>query len=246
MALATAGADAETLRALDAAATFARARGAPAAAAELLELTIELGSDTPSRRIRAAEHHFTSGDVNRARTLLESTIDHLRSGPLRSVALNLLAGVRMSDDAFIDATALLKRALGEAGRHPAILIQTLMSLSFAQALSGEFDESVQNARRAVVQAPSSMPIRSRISQDAARCWRLPRSSTAHGVDRSEPETRTCIGGSPAPDLSIPLCASVVRALVLDLDGGLDESAQRHPHRPSADLSIAALRSTMCR
>ena len=68
-ALAAASADPETLQALDAAAAAARARGAPAAAAELVELAIGLGGDTPSRRIRAAEHHFKSGDADRARAL---------------------------------------------------------------------------------------------------------------------------------------------------------------------------------
>ena len=219
MALASAGADAETLRALDAAATFARARGAPAAAAELLELTIELGSDTPSRRIRAAEHHFTSGDVNRARTLLESTIDHLRSGPLRSVALNLLAGVRMSDDAFIDATALLKRTLGEAGRHRTILIQTLMSLSFAHALSGEFDVSVQNARQAVVHAEKHGDP-DRISQALAL---LVATSLLNGDDFDQASLQRALAlEDPSAQLSIPLCASVVRALVLTSREELDE------------------------
>ncbi len=42
-----------------------------------------LGGDKPSRRIRAAEHHFKAGDADRARTLLESTIDQLRPGLLR-------------------------------------------------------------------------------------------------------------------------------------------------------------------
>jgi len=134
MALAAASADPETLRALDTAAEAARARGAPAAAAELVELAIGLGGDKPSRRIRAAAHHFKSGDADRARTLLESTIDHLHPGLLWSVALNLLAGIRMYDDAFVDAAALLKRALDDAERNPAVLVQNLMSLSFAQGM----------------------------------------------------------------------------------------------------------------
>ena len=63
MALAASSADPETLSALDEAADSAHARGAPAAAAELLELAIGLGGDTPVRRIRAAEHHFKAGDA---------------------------------------------------------------------------------------------------------------------------------------------------------------------------------------
>ena len=47
LALASSSADPATLLALDAGADSARARGAPAAAAELLDLAINLGGDTP-------------------------------------------------------------------------------------------------------------------------------------------------------------------------------------------------------
>src|SRR5262249_25039894 len=62
MALAASSADPETLDALDTAAAEAVARGAPAAAAELMELAIGLGGDEPQRRIQAAEYHFNAGD----------------------------------------------------------------------------------------------------------------------------------------------------------------------------------------
>ena len=55
MALAASSADPTTLRSLDVAADAASDRGAPAAAAELVELAIGLGGDTPERRIRAAD-----------------------------------------------------------------------------------------------------------------------------------------------------------------------------------------------
>src|SRR4029077_1190965 len=146
MALAAARADAETYKALDTAADAARARGAPAAAAELIELAISLGGDKPSRRIRAAEHHFKAGDADRARTLLESTIGELRPGLLRGIALNLLAGIRIYDDTFVEGAAILKRALEDADANPALQIQTLLSLAFVQGMSGEFDDSLGNAR----------------------------------------------------------------------------------------------------
>ena len=182
MALAAASTDPETLHALDTAAAAARARGAPAAAAELVELAIGLGGDKPSRRIRAAEHHFKAGDADRARTLLESTIDHLHPGLLRSIALNLLAGIRIYDDAFVDAAALLKRALDDAERNPAVLVQTLMSLAFAQGMSGEFDDSLRNARQAVKHAEHSLPIQGS-SVGHSRCWWPRRSSTGRALTK---------------------------------------------------------------
>jgi tetratricopeptide (TPR) repeat protein len=152
MALAAASADPETLQALDAAAQAAGARGAPAAAAELVELAVGLGGDTRSRRIRAAERHFKAGDAERAQALLEQTIGELRPGLLRAIAWNLLAGIRIYHDRFVDAAVLLKRALDDTQSNQAVLVNTLIVLSFAQGMSGEFDESFSNARQAMTLA----------------------------------------------------------------------------------------------
>jgi hypothetical protein len=75
LALAATTGDERTLQALDTAAELARVRGAPIAAAELLELAIGLGGDAPRRWIRATGHHFEAGDPARAKALLEKTID---------------------------------------------------------------------------------------------------------------------------------------------------------------------------
>ena len=65
---------------LDDAADIARSRGAPAAAAELLDLAIGLGGGTPERRILSAAHHFDAGEPAQARTLLQDTIGRLEPG----------------------------------------------------------------------------------------------------------------------------------------------------------------------
>ena len=220
MALAAASTDPETLKALDTAAAAARARGAPAAAAELVELAIGLSGDMPVRRIRAAEHHFKAGDVDRARTLLESTIDHLRSGPLRSIALNLLAGIRIYDDAFVDAAALLKRAVDDAERTPAVLVQTLMSLALAQGMSGEFDDSLRNARRAVKGAEqlANPELISRTRALLAATTFL----YGQGVDEASLQRALALEDTDA-DILIPFCASAVHALLLAWSGELDQA-----------------------
>src|SRR3954449_9533746 len=69
-----------------------------------------------------------------------------------AIALNLMAGIRMYDDTFIEAAALLKRALDDADTNPALQVQTRVSLAFAQGMSGQFDESLRNAREAVAHA----------------------------------------------------------------------------------------------
>jgi DNA-binding CsgD family transcriptional regulator len=218
MALAAARADPETLKALDTAADAARARGAPAAAAELLELAIGLGGNSPSRRIRAAEHHFKAGDADRARTLLEPTIDELRPGLLRGVALNLMAGICMYNDTFVEAAALLERALDDVETNPAMLVQTLLSLTFAQGVSGKFEESLQSARQAVSHAEEIgyPPLIGRALAMLVNVSFL----YGHGVDedslRRAVELEKPDDGSP-----IPFCPSAVNALICAWTGQLN-------------------------
>jgi hypothetical protein len=95
MALGSTTGDSATLRALDSAAESARVRGAPAAAAELIDLAIGLGGGTPPRRIQSAAHHFFAGESGQARALLEETVAELEPGVLRAQAVSLLGYVRL-------------------------------------------------------------------------------------------------------------------------------------------------------
>ena len=223
MALAAARADAETLKALDAAADAARARGAPAAAAELVEMAISLGGDKPSRRIRAAEHHFKAGDADRARSLLDSTIDDLRPGLLRGITLNLMAGIRIYDDRFVEAAGLLKSALDDADATPALQIQTLMSLAFTQGMSGEFDDSLRNARRAVDHAEQLgyPPLISRALAMLVNAAFL----YGHGVDEAGLQRALELEDTNS-DTPIPFCASAVNALVYAWTGQLNIASRQ--------------------
>jgi ATP/maltotriose-dependent transcriptional regulator MalT len=154
LARAAVGADQRTLKALDDAAESARIRGAPAAAAELLDLAVALGGDTPQRRIGSAGHHFKAGETARARSVLDEVIKDMEPGPLRAEALNLLAVIRLSDDSFADAAGLLEHSLDEAGDDFGLRVQMLISLSFsllnlgrqAEAL-GVIDDAVKDAER---------------------------------------------------------------------------------------------------
>jgi len=137
LAMAATSADPATLQALDDAAEVARTRGAPAAAAEMLELAIGLGGDTPLRRLKAADHHFQAGEAARAAEHLQPTIDQLPPGPLRSVALSLRAGMRIYENGFADAVRVLKQALDDADGVPQLVARTTMLLGLAQGLAGE-------------------------------------------------------------------------------------------------------------
>ncbi len=150
LALSDATGEPATIEALDTAAEIARARGAPAAAAELLELAIGLGAEDPARRIQCATHYFAASDPGRARELLQAVVDDLPAGPLRAEALHQLALVRLYDDGFFEAAELLECALPDTGADHALRVRMLIMLSYAllnAAQPERADECVQLAVR---------------------------------------------------------------------------------------------------
>lgn len=155
LALGSTTADSATLQALDSAAESAHSRGAPAAAAELIDLAISLGRTTPRRLISSAGHHFNAGDSGRARTLLEEALAQLEPGALRAEAASLLGYVRLLDDSFPEAAALLEGALAEVGDDPAVLVPMLVTLSFALFNAGRLEASAQRVEEAVTRADDS-------------------------------------------------------------------------------------------
>ncbi|ORB17728.1 helix-turn-helix transcriptional regulator [Mycobacterium noviomagense] len=221
LGLATTRADPETLRALDEAADAALARGAPAAAAELIELAIRLGGDTSSRRIRAAQHRFQAGDTERAQAVLAPTIDAMEPGPLRAIAFDLLAGMRMYDNSFLQAADRLEAALDDAKSNPVVLVQTLLMLSFVQLNSNEYGESLQHARQAVTVA-EGLDI-STLTSQALAMW--VRASFTYGQGFDEAALRRALElEDPHIDVPIPFRASAINALILACTGRLEEAA----------------------
>ena len=153
-ALATTRADRATLQSLDEAADLARTRGAPTAAAELLEIAIKLGGDSPERRIRLADYHFAAGNAGRAQALLEEAVDQPIPRTPRARALGLLGVIAALDGAFADAEALLQEALSEAPVDPGRRVQILIALSFAQNNIGRVNASLATIEDAVAEATS--------------------------------------------------------------------------------------------
>ncbi len=152
MALGSTTGNRETLQSLDSAAESARIRGAPAAAAELVNLAIALGGSTPQRLVQAAADHFNAGESARARALLEQVVAELEPGATRAEAMSWLGYVRLLDDSFPEAADLLDGALAEAADDPSVLVPILVTLSFALFNSGRLDESLQRVEEAVEKA----------------------------------------------------------------------------------------------
>lgn len=149
LALAANSADPMTMSALDAAAAAARVRGAPAAAAEFLNLAIKLGGDEPQRRIRLAGHHFGAGDVKVAKAQLEVMITAMKPGALRAEAGNLLGFVHVFCDSFLEAAGVLEGALAEAGSDLTLRTQILVTLAYARYNAGQFGRATRRIDEAV-------------------------------------------------------------------------------------------------
>lgn len=152
LAFSATGADPVAVEALDVASESARVRGAPAAAAELIELALTLGGDTPERRIRLASSHFDAGEVARARALLEELIAETPHGSARAQALHVLGTVRLFGDNFLGAVDVLNRALTEGVDEPALEVLIRIAKAFAQYNAGLLDEGVATATVAVAVA----------------------------------------------------------------------------------------------
>lgn len=127
--LALAGIAPDAVAALDEAAAHVRSRGAPDAAAELLELAIGLGGGH-ELRLRAAQHLVDAGDPRRAQALLEEAISALPAGQTRARALLLLAEVRYKHDSFPVARELLEQAQTEAGGDERLRVMIELKLTF--------------------------------------------------------------------------------------------------------------------
>jgi ATP/maltotriose-dependent transcriptional regulator MalT len=152
LAMAVAWGDSHTLECLDKAAESAAMRGAPSAAAELLDLAVGLGGDTAERRIRLASYHFAAGDSVRARALLDETIASLPAGRLRAEALRLLGPVRIFDDSFLEGVAAMELSLVEAPDDLAARVPTLVTLLVPLFNTGQLAEAAERAHGAVADA----------------------------------------------------------------------------------------------
>jgi ATP/maltotriose-dependent transcriptional regulator MalT len=221
--LATSRKDPEILQALDAAADAARARGAPAAAAELVDLAIKLGGDTPSRRLRSAGHHFRAGDTDQAHVVLAPAIEQMRPGTLRALALNLLAGIWIYRRSFEAAADALQEAVQDADENPAVLTQTLLMLSFAQANTGNYLEALRNAEVAVKYAEQlSIGV---LTSQALADWQILSALCGNGFDEASLQ-RSLELEDPELDVPIPFRGHSAAAQVLSWAGRLDEA---HDH-----------------
>ena len=151
LALGAEGPDASVAQLLEDAAENARLRGAPSAAAELVELSLQLAPDVaevPRRTVRLASLLNMAGDVARSEAVLEQAIPELGRGLPHAEAV-LLYGVIVSEPAdHARSIEWCLEALDEASSDP--LLEARIHIYLAQSF-GDLDEqrAVVHARRAV-------------------------------------------------------------------------------------------------
>ncbi len=231
LALAARHGEHETLESLDTAADLARMRGAPAAAAELLDLAIELGGDTPERRIRSARYHFNAGDAARARTLLEQCV--ATPGLIAAEALTLLGVMQILEGSRAVAARLLQRALDECGDNLALRVQILVPLALAlfndhqrEAAASKADEAVAAATQLSEPHLLSEALSTQVSLG---CW------SGRGVDHAALK-RALELEDPDAVTSIFTRPSMHNAVLLAFTGQLEE-AREAMRSISADCDI---------
>ena len=152
LALGTEAADEPVASELEQAAALAVRRGAPEAAADLLEHAIRL---TPvdndearwSRTATAAEQRYTAGDLEQARVLLEQLLLEQPGGRISARARLQLAMVRTDDFEF--AASMLEQALLDACDDDRLIMRIALVYADWSANIGDYAGMVERAERAV-------------------------------------------------------------------------------------------------
>jgi DNA-binding CsgD family transcriptional regulator len=154
LALAAEKPDEDVAAELESAARRAGQRGAPDAAAQLMELAREL---TPTehaearihRTVHAGQYAFEAADTSQAARYLEAAVEATPASPLRAEALLFLARVRYHSHDARSALALAEQALEEVGGDDALKPQIQLELAAAAEAVGDRVRAGAHARAAV-------------------------------------------------------------------------------------------------
>jgi len=152
-ALSTTKPDAGIARDLEGAALLARLRGAPGAAAELLDLAVGLTprneSDHAVRLVAAASSWFDAGDLARAQAMLRDALAVTLDDRVRARALHVLGQIHARRSSFTEATALAFQALETAAEDAALRTELELDLCYYTVNIGDLPGAVRHARGAM-------------------------------------------------------------------------------------------------
>jgi DNA-binding CsgD family transcriptional regulator len=154
LALAAEEPDAEVAAALHEAAGRARARGAPGAAAELVEQASRLtppenADGVLGRMLEAAGLYVEAGDTARGRALVETAAASSSPGPQRAEALTRLARVHLFEADNRSAARLYREALAEADAKSSVRADAEVGLAVAlMRMLDNLPAAARHARKA--------------------------------------------------------------------------------------------------
>lgn len=155
LALGAAAPDPNVAATVEEAARRAHGRGAPDAAAELMELALSLTPATAEaerarRLVFASGVLFDTGDLARAQALLEQALDETSDHQLRALALRLLGRLYARRSSFAEAVELMLAAREAAGGDDRTLAAEIeLDLAFFRFNVGDFAGGDGHARAAV-------------------------------------------------------------------------------------------------
>jgi DNA-binding CsgD family transcriptional regulator len=156
LGLGTSGTSAEVAEPLERAGRRARLRGAPEVAMNMLELAADLtpadatGNEGWRRRVEAAEAASTAHDVNRLRTLLDTSLPACPPGSLRARLLQLSADLESSHGG---SEAKIREALQEAEGDLTLEARLLLALASSLFVQGDLESTLAALRSAADRVP---------------------------------------------------------------------------------------------
>jgi DNA-binding CsgD family transcriptional regulator len=160
LGLSAASPDQAVAAALEEGAASASRRGAPDAAAALLEQATRLTpaaaiDDVFRRQLDAADQHVAAGDTARARVLLEKVAVEASAGRMRARALHRLGRVRVLEGSFGAAPPLLRQALQEVEDDLPLSAAIERDLVLALTQTNALSDALLHARAGLVAAEAS-------------------------------------------------------------------------------------------
>src|SRR5439155_8112882 len=227
LALAAAGPDDSIATELDAAARGAHGRGAPEAAAELIQQALRLTdpdrrSDRHRRMLAAADYLFEAGDADGATELLTDAVASASPGSARAEALWRLGTVKGETEALPAASELYRQALAEA-EDPGL--RALLHHGLARVI-----HLSEHVPRALVHARAALDLSTELGEPSLLARALATMADlefvlGHGMS-SNLMNRALALEERAQDLWLDERPSTVLALQLVCVGHLDEARTR--------------------
>jgi DNA-binding CsgD family transcriptional regulator len=149
--------DAAIAHELEEAAMLARSRGAPSAAADLLELAVGLtpasdGDGRAARLVAGAGFRFDAGDLIGAQANLEQALAGPLAGAVRIRALHLMGQLHARRNSFTQAAEVGAEALEAAAGNPGLIAEIELDLAFYVISLGDLAGAAEHARGAVAAA----------------------------------------------------------------------------------------------